>query len=267
MGELIKLTGIVLSASNIGEYDKRVVILTKERGKIAAFARGARRMGSPYTAACQSFAYGVFTVFEGKNYNLNGVEIEDYFPEIRENLNLLYRGLYFCEMADYFTVEGNDELEILKLLYVSLNALRKGVMQEQLIQVVFEIKILAYFGLMMETSQCACCGRHKELTSAGEKADGTEHEGTPLPRLLTHFQSGQGGVICSVCAQKLSHVIAIQESTLYTLQYILSQPVTKLYHFKVTSAVLEELKKVSRDYLQTHVNHAFKALEFVTMLE
>lgn len=83
MRDLLELTGMVIKTSSVGDYDRRLVILTRERGKITAFARGAKRPGSSLMGPSRPFAFGTFKVFEGREaYNLQSAEISQYFEEL-----------------------------------------------------------------------------------------------------------------------------------------------------------------------------------------
>jgi DNA repair protein RecO (recombination protein O) len=141
------LTAIVLKADPIGAADRRVVLLSAERGKIAAFARGARRQGSPLMAAACPFCYGEFTVHFGRSsYYINAAKITDYFAPLRASYEAAVYGMYLLEFADFCTHENNDEGAMLHLLYQSLQALAAPAADMAAIRCAYEIKAIALAG-------------------------------------------------------------------------------------------------------------------------
>ena len=147
MQELVNVTAIVLNSSPIGEYDRRVVLLTKERGKITAFAKGARRQTSKLMAATNLFAFGEFRLYPGRNsYTMTDAQIQNYFEELRIDFEGAYYGMFFLEVCDYYTRENNDEKEVLKLLYQSLKALSVKSLNRKLVQCIFEMKAMVING-------------------------------------------------------------------------------------------------------------------------
>ncbi len=147
MQDFVIVTGMILQALPMGEYDRRVLILTKERGKISAFAKGARRQNSKLVARTNPFCFGTFKLYEGRNsYSLVDGEISNYFDGFREDLEGAVYGMYFLDVADYYTRENNDEKNMLSLLYQSLRALLLPSIPNELVRYIFEMKALAVNG-------------------------------------------------------------------------------------------------------------------------
>ena len=242
----IVLTGMVLSTMPIGEYDRRVVILTKEQGKISAFARGARRPNSPLVGAVNPLAFGEFTMYEGRtSYTIQSASITNYFAELREDVVGAYYGFYFLEVADYYAKEYTDEREMLKLLYQSMRALINPHIPNRLVRRIFELKALTVNGQAPQVFQCVICGDQER------------------PAV---FSPAKGGLVCSECSGDVIDGMILDNSTLYSMQYIESTPVVKLYTFTVAENVLAELEKVMDRLMEVYVDRRFKSLEILETL-
>lgn len=242
----VTVTGIVLSSMPIGDYDKRLTILTKERGKISAFAKGARKPNSAFLACSQPFSFGEFTLYEGRSsYNIVGVTISNYFSELRNDFSYVCYGLYFCEFVDYVTREGNDEKEVLKLLYQSLKALTNSQIGVLLVRYIFELKIITINGEGPQVFECIHC-----------KAEGG----------YSKFSVKAGGMVCDKCKDRSKDTIWLNQSTLYTLQYIVGSSINKLYQFTVTPEVLKKLGEIVTVYRKEYIQHDMKSLEMLEIL-
>ena len=240
MGQEVVLTGMVLNAMPIGDYDKRITILTKERGKITAFARGARRPNSSLLGASNPFSFGEFELYEGKSsYTVSKATIENYFRDRVMDFDAAYLGFYFLEFADYYCQENNDEREMLKLLYQSFRALESSKYKNELVRAIFELKAITINGEGPTVFSCIHCRKQ-------------EH--------LRFFSVVRGGMFCDEC-KHLAAGIDILDTTRYTLQYIVSSPVEKLFSFALSDEVLEELCMLVKEYMKCYVRHTFKSLE------
>lgn len=212
MQDYVEVTGMVIYAAPVNEYDRRIKLLTKERGKITVFARGARRQNSRFLAVGNPFSFGTFRLFEGRNaYNLMEGHITNYFEGLRTDYEAAFYGMYFLDVADYYTRENNDEVEMLKLLYQSLRALLAESIPNELIRYIFEMKAIAVNG---------------------------EFPGIP---------SGW----------------SLDRDTEYTISFVASTPVEKLYTFTVSEHVLKELGSCADYYRERFLPKNLKSLEIL----
>ena len=224
MGDITTVNGIVISATPIGEYDKRIVILTKERGKISAFAKGARRMNSSLMGVTQPFAFGSFQVFEGRtSYNVQQASISNYFASVISDLEAVCYACYFAEIADYFGKENLDASQSINLLYMALRALDNKNIPKELVRYIYELKTFVLNGEYPQVFHCSNCGSEENLRVFS----------------LTSY-----GTMCSDCKTIAKDAIEITQSTVYTLQYIVTTGIDKLFTFNVSDEVMAELRMI-----------------------
>ncbi len=243
MGGTIAVIGMVLSAMPIGEYDKRLVILTRERGKISAFAKGARRINSSFMAGSRPFSFGEFELYEGRSsYTVSSMCISNYFEDLSSDVMGALYGFYFLELAEYFTRENVDESKMLKLLYQSFRALLNQNIPNELVKVVYELKAMAINGEYPQVFSCMECG---------------EKEG-PF-----WFSVEKWGILCKECSGFIKGKIEISGTALYTMQFIITSSIEKLYTFNLSDNILQELKEIVGLIYRRNIDRNMKSLEIL----
>ncbi len=154
MFQEIELKGIVLQSYPVGDYDKRIVFLSSEYGKISIFANGARRQGSRLSAATRSFCYEQIKVRQSRTaYQLLGAELLETFEELSRDMDKLCYASYMCEFAEYYTRENIPAKDEINLLYVSFKKLIKGDLDPEIQRAIYDLRLMAVEGEGLNTDE------------------------------------------------------------------------------------------------------------------
>lgn len=241
-----ELTGIVLSASPVDDYNYRMVVLTKERGKIIVFAKGARKPTSSFLACSQPFAYGKFNLYQGREaYNLNGAVIEEYFAKLRDDIELVYTGMYFCELAMYYTVENQKAHQEVDLLYNTLKAMTQGRMDLALIRSIYELKMASICGEAPLPGECVVCHGKEEIAG---------------------MSFIRGGCVCREHKVLAKDFMAMVPAAIYAVYYVMVNAPEKIYSFRLDEQGTADFINYVNCYMKRFVGRRFTSLEFLSMM-
>ncbi|MFL5273263.1 MAG: DNA repair protein RecO, partial [Anaeromyxobacteraceae bacterium] len=159
-GGAVKLTAIVLRTVDYGESDRIVTLLSRERGKVSAFARGARASRRRFGGALEPFTVLAAEAKErrgGDLLALESVAVVRGFGGIRTDLARIACASYACELVRELVREGEPHDELFALLEAYLARLDAGPAIPSALRAV-ELAALAGAGLMPRLDACARCG-------------------------------------------------------------------------------------------------------------
>jgi DNA repair protein RecO (recombination protein O) len=152
---------IVLRTHKLGEADRIITLLTRERGKVRAVAKGVRRTKSKFGARLEPFSRVDLLVYEGKTLDIitQAESLNAYGQDLALDYSLWTAGQTMLETADRLTPEDSISAESQYLLLVgALRTLVTGEHAASLVLDAFLLRSLSMAGYSPTLSACVICG-------------------------------------------------------------------------------------------------------------
>jgi DNA repair protein RecO (recombination protein O) len=150
---------LILRTYKLGEADRIVVFLTRDRGKRRGVAKGARRVRSKFLGALEPMTLARVRYFEREHRDLvrlDEVEVLRSSFAVAEGEALGYLG-YFAELIDEWAPEAHADEKLFRLGSSVIEALAESAPVERLARY-FEYWVLRLQGVYPTLGSCPSCG-------------------------------------------------------------------------------------------------------------
>lgn len=249
----IKVRGLIIREAPMGDKDKRLVMLTREMGKLSVLAKGALSPKSRWGAVSQLFCYGEYRLSRGRTfYYIQEAQLIETFYDIRQSLERLAYGAFMLETAETLCLDGMENQQLMRLLLRGLKALsRAAAGQESPKACAFIWRALAENGYYPDLASCRSCGRPLDSLPPGGRV---------------WLDSAAGGLICDSCGAGRGSGY-LEAGALRALRYILQAPEDKVYAFSVETPVAEQMEETVIRYLTEQTEKEYGSLDFIGNLK
>jgi len=237
MPQTFSTKAIVLDRQDFRENDIRVVVYTKDNGKLELVAKGAKKSSSKMAAHIEPLNLANMLVVGGKQFNYIGSAVAcKCFIDIKNNfdkVNAAYNGISIFNKL--IKPEYVDK-EIFYLLEDFLNSLNNN-FNLDIISSAFKLRLLSSLGYEPNLYSCVVC--NKKIASGN----------------LNRFNSSLSGLVCPNCKNKSSYQYVISDDCVKCLRLIIKFNFQEILKIKLSDKLINELKKNINIFLKCNMHN------------
>jgi DNA repair protein RecO (recombination protein O) len=233
----------ILRTFKIGEQDKIVIFLTKDKGILKGIAKGARKFGNRFGSSLELLTHVKIFYYEKEHKELVVINncdlIESYF-ELQRDIEKGFTLNYFSELIEEF-FPSNSKDEILFRLLSSILLSLKTECDIDFLGAYFEVWILKLNGFLPSFKTCRKC--RKNIIDS------------------SWISPKKEGVYCDDCSFQKKEKIPREMKEF--IEWVKQNPPSKHPDLPFPKETIKTVRKILQDIIVYHMEKEPKSLRFL----
>lgn len=236
-----KTEALVLRSRKYKETDGILTLLTHDRGKVSAVAKGIYKPTSKLRGGVQPFSLNEMMLNVGRS-NLQTLLQSDcleMFLPLRQDLDAMTAASYWAELLDVFAMEEQQDDQLFQLALAGFYGLASQ--PSAMLMHALEIRLIKQLGYGPSLEVCSSCGGQVALNSK------------------VKFSIEAGGLLCPSCMVEHGPVMTINPIIVSLWRSLENISISKLDRIKVQPDVLSRLDKTIKAWIGYHSGKQMKS--------
>jgi len=239
---------VIIKRIKLGEADRIITFYTPGYGKLKAIAKGTYRPKSKLGGHVELLTHSKLLIAKGRNLDIiTQAETINSFITIKDDLDLMSRGLYMLELIDSITEEHFKNPELFDLLVNSLYQLSQAPRSDTVLRY-YELHLLDYAGYRPQLQQCVNCN-------------------SPLSPITNNFSPRDGGVLCINCSDMEPIARPISVNALKVLRMWQKCDFSAAGLININAELSQELEQIMREYISYILERQVKSTSWLDKLK
>jgi len=228
----------------MGEADRLLTVMTRDRGKVTLLAKGVRRPASRKAGHIEPFTHVQLLVARGKSLDLvTQAETVAAYRPLRDDLLRSAAASYVVEMLDRFSPDEAGGPAAYALLCETLARLCVVPAPDVVLRY-YDLRLLEIMGYRPQLHTCVV---GKETIVAEDQ----------------HFNPGLGGVVCPRCAKLTPECLPLSLPALKVMRHVQREALAAVVDLTIRPGVLIEVEMLLRQYTQFHLEQPIRSADFL----